>query len=138
MHAYDTCPNKDFLYSKTDAQLTQCPKCQEPRPTKGKSVRIINIADKVAELLVCDEFREGMQNYAAIVKNQQQSTQDEKVYKDVFDGQIYQQLLKENTIDSDRFNIMLKLDIDGFTCSSSKTSMVMVNAVILSIDPSER
>lgn len=144
VRSYTTCINNDYLYLASDASLSECPKCKSPRATttsetKSTPVRVISVADKIAELLICDEFRDGMQEYASTVKNfSAQQAHGRKTYRDVFDGEIYQNLIKSGTIDDTNFNIILKLDVDGFTCSSSKDSMVMVNAVILSLDPSER
>lgn len=99
----------------------------------------MSIADKIAELLACDEFREGIESYTKIRMNNQndQHTPATKVFRDVFDGEIYESLVQNGVIDGN-FNVVIKLDVDGFTCSSSQSSMTMVNAVILSLDPSER
>ena len=138
IRSYNTCTCGRYLY--LDASLTSCPECQAERATSvsRSPVRVISIADKIAELLICDEFREGMRDYAEIVRDYQQQESGRAVYRDVFDGEIYQKLLNDGVFDQSIMNIILKLDVDGFTCSSSKESMVMVNAVILSLDPSER
>lgn len=100
----------------------------------------MSIGDKIAELLACEEFRDGMTSYAATLQSNQQVHYETgaKVFRDVFDGEIYQGLIENKTIDNNFNNIIIKLDVDGFTCSSSRTSMTMINAVILSLDPSER
>lgn len=144
VRTYEACSNNDYLFLNGDMSLDKCPKCQatrnaSSRETKQRTVKMMSIADKMAELLACDDFREGMEVYSSTVKNNNriQQTEGVKVFRDVFDGQIYQDLIKDGKIDSN-FNVVIKLDVDGFTCASSRSSMTMVNAVILSLDPSER
>lgn len=138
VRSYSVCESHDYLYCQ-GTNLTECPKCQVARPVAGthQVVKIMSIADKIAELLASEEFREGVQAYADFRTANQQDSQQPKVFRDVFDGEIYENLTENGVIDSNP-SIIIKLDVDGFTCSSSRSSMTMVNAVILSLDPSER
>lgn len=144
--SYVPCCNNDFLYLQNDTSTIECPKCLAARtaPASNKnserSIKIMSIGDKIAELLACEEFRDGIESYTETLRSNQEVhyNQGTKVFRDIFDGEIYETLIRDKTINKNINNIFLKLDVDGFTCSNSRTSMTMVNAVILSLDPSQR
>ncbi|CEP16958.1 hypothetical protein [Parasitella parasitica] len=56
-----------------------------------------------------------------------------------YDGKMFRELYKNKVIDNDTnvLKIFLKIDLDGFTCSSSRTTLIMMHAVILNLDSSE-
>ncbi|CEP18974.1 hypothetical protein [Parasitella parasitica] len=61
-------------------------------------------------------------------------------YGDIYDGNIFKSLYNGKVLnnDPDVLNLYLKIDIDGFTCTHSHNSLVMVHGVLLNLDSSER
>jgi hypothetical protein len=91
-------------------------------------LKTVSILDKVAQLLACDHTREMIKEYRANFKH------DGK-YRDVFSGEIYDQLKEQFLGDHD---VVIGLCVDGFTSKNSKQSLVMIHVIIFSFDPSER
>lgn len=99
---------------------------------------MVSIADKVAEMMSSDEVRQKIIDcQKEVIEN---ITRNNDTYGDIFDGQIFKDLYNSQAINTDQdiINIYLKIDIDGFTSSSSHSSMIMIHAVVLNLDSSER
>ena len=64
------------------------------------------------------------------------SNDPEKVYNDIFDGELYKEQCKLGRFDNP-LDIALKIDIDGFTSKNSSVHMTMIHAVVLNFDMSE-
>ena len=122
------------MYNLKDNLVDACPVCCESRATK-KITKIISIADKMAEMLSSEEIRENLIERQSMAKISNNDT-----YSDIYDGAIFKSLYGNQIIDNDEniLNIYLKLDVDGFTSSSSHSSMIMIHAVVLNLDSSER
>jgi transcriptional regulator of met regulon len=123
--------------SPEDDHLFNCPVCQGLK-SSSKVTKIVSIADKVAEILSSEEIRNNLiERHAEVVENVKNNTE---VYGDIFDGQIFKDLYNSQAINTDPsiLNIYLKIDVDGFTSSSSHSSMIMIHAVVLNLDSSER
>jgi hypothetical protein len=121
-----------------DASLTNCPVCGDPR-NKTSTLKTVNITDKLAELLVCDETRERLAYRSDNFPKEQvlnQRYSSDKVYTDVFDGELYTKFVEQNLFDN-KYDIALKIDIDGFKSKFSSTKLVMVHCVVLNYDISE-
>ncbi|KAG2191180.1 hypothetical protein INT47_001391, partial [Mucor saturninus] len=84
-----------------------------------KELKTIDIAAKLSALLACDD------------------PSQETVYKDAFDGELYAKFGKDGHFDN-KYDIALKIDIDGFRSKFSRAKMTMINCVILNYDISER
>jgi hypothetical protein len=109
--------------------METCPECLTKRnPRNGVVLKTVSILDKIAQLLACDHTREMIKDYRSNFKH------DGK-YRDVFSGEIYNQLKGQFLGDHD---VVIGLCVDGFTSKNSKESLVMIHAIIFSFDPSER
>jgi hypothetical protein len=123
------------MFSGDDGpQLDACPVCNQPKTTK-KVTKIVSIGDKIAEMLASDELRDNL-----IQRQREFTTGNNNTYADIYDGKIFRHLYSSQAIDNDEniLKIYLKIDVDGFTCSSAQKSMIMLNAVVLNLDSSER
>ena len=135
----ETCASGCYLYDpKSDASLESCPICSKPR-SQTNELKTIKIADKLAELLACEDIRERLsyrhENYPKDkVLSERQS--ESKVYQDAFDGERYAKLVEDGCFDN-KYDIALKIDIDGFRSKVSSTKMIMIHCVILNYDISE-
>ena len=131
--------NGCYLYDSTeDVALISCPICDSPRSIK-KELKTIKIAEKLAELLACDEVRERLAYRCENYPNSHVLRPDvsqKKVYKDAFDGELYAQFVKKGLFDN-KYDIALKIDIDGFRSKFSNTKMTMIHCVVLNYDISE-
>lgn len=131
--------NGCYLYSsKKDAALDACPVCHSPRSLKNE-LKTVKIADKLSELLACEDIRERLsyrhENYPKnIVVSERHNPK--KIYKDVFDGDRYAKFVEDGAFDN-KFDIALKIDIDGFRSKFSSTKMIMIHCVVLNYDLSE-
>jgi hypothetical protein len=100
---------------------------------------MVSITEKVVEMLSCDDIR---QNLIQMQRNRYASNNanEDSFYGDIYDGELFKALYSSQLINTDPniLNIYLKLDIDGFTCSASRSSMVMIHAVVLNLDSAER
>ena len=134
---FDICINACYLYSTEDIHLLNCPVCHTAR-SSAKVTKMISISDKIVEMLLSDEIRTNLIERQVEVAEHITRTSD--TYADIYDGDIFRSLYNNQIINNDEniLNIYLKVDIDGFTSSSSHSSMVMVHAVILNLDSSER
>ena len=134
--SYDVCTNGCYLYSPGITTVNMCPVCEKP-DTFTNTTKIVSVADKVAEILSCKEIKDDLINRQNEVAN---TNGDSSVYNDFRDGQIYKDLYNNSIINNDPevLNVFIKIDVDGFTCSSSRTSMIMIHAVVLNLDSSER
>jgi hypothetical protein len=121
------------MYSPNDSQVDMCPVCNQTRSTK-KITKVVSIADKVAEMLCSEEIR------TSLMQRQSKARESNNSYADIYDGEIFKNLYSNQVINNDEniLNIYLKLDVDGFTSSSSHSSMIMIHAVVLNLDSSER
>lgn len=136
--SYEVCKNGCYLYTTPDDNhLLNCPVCNESK-SAVKITKMISIGDKVAEILCSEEMRENLiERQAKVIENLAQNTE---IYADIYDGQIFKDLYNSNTINTDQsiLNFFLKIDCDAFTATSSRSSMIMIHAVVLNIDSSER
>lgn len=93
----------------------------------------------MSELLACDDLREKLtyrhDNYPKEYVLSERNNID-KIYKDAFDGERYARLVEEGHFDN-KYDIALKIDIDGFRSKFSSTKLVMMHCVILNYDISE-
>ena len=135
----ETCSSGCYLFNpKTDVNLTSCPVCNSSR-TKTSELKTVKIADKLAELLSCEDIREKLSyrhdNYSknTVLSERNSST---KIYKDAFDGDRYAELVQNGCFDN-KYDIALKIDIDGFRSKVSNTKMILVHCVVLNYDISE-
>lgn len=123
---------------KRDVHLNSCPVCNGPRTTKNE-MKTVKIADKLSELLACDDIRERLayrhNNYPKDKVLSERNTNG-KVYNDAFDGDRYAKLVEEGRFDN-KFDLALKLDVDGFRSKYSSTKMIMIHCVVLNYDISE-
>ena len=99
---------------------------------------MVSIADKVAEMISSEEIRQNLiDRQKDVIEN---ITRNNDTYADIFDGEIFKNLYSSQAINTDQniINIYLKIDVDGFTSSSSHSSMIMIHAVVLNLESSER
>ena len=86
-------------------------------------------------------FRDQVHTYfcqqQAIATTNARTALSSRVYKDITDGSVYQNLRRSHFAQS--VNLSLALYIDGFTLTrGAKVSMTIVHLVIMSLPPSER
>ena len=102
-------------------------------------MKTVKISDKLSELLACDDVRERLSyrhdNYPKEYVLSERNNSN-KVYKDAFDGERYARLVEDGHFDN-KYDIALKIDIDGFRSKFSSTKLVMIHCVILNYDISE-
>lgn len=124
--------------NRRDTALVACPVCGASRSNTA-TLKTVNVADKLAELLTCDDVRERLayrhNNYPK-EKVLSQRCEKDKVFTDVFDGELYKNFVEKNLFDN-KYDIALKIDIDGFKSKFSSTKLVMVHCVVLNYDISE-
>ncbi|CEP06796.1 hypothetical protein, partial, partial [Parasitella parasitica] len=122
---------KAAISTDAGSSADQCPVCN---CTTKKTTRILSIADKVAEMMSSKDIRE------SLIERQTNITMSNEEYGDIYDGNIFKSLYNNNVLDNtdDVLNLYLKIDIDGFTCTHSHNSLVMVHGVLLNLDSSER
>ncbi|CEP19953.1 hypothetical protein [Parasitella parasitica] len=128
--SFDVCSKGCHLFG-TGSDVQHCPVCNG---TTKKPTRILSIADKVSEMLSSKEIRE------SLIERQANMTMSNDEYGDIYDGNIFKSLYNGKVLnnDPDIVNLYLKIDIDGFTCTHSHNSLVMVHGVLLNLDSSER
>jgi hypothetical protein len=128
--SFDVCSKGCYLYN-LGSNVEKCPICNG---TTRKSTRILSIADKVTEILCSKEIRDNL------IERQAQMTMSNDEYGDIYDGNIFKSLYQSKILnnDDDVLNLYLKIDIDGFTCTHSHTSLVMIHGVLLNLDSAER
>lgn len=136
VNRHNACPKGCYSFdTKKDALLTACPNCKTPK-TEAKPWRVLRIADKFAELLACDDIREKLEyrynNYPneEVLKNRNNPN---KVYQDVFDGDVYADLVEKGFMEN-KHDICIKIDIDGFKSKFSSMKMIIVHCVVLNYD----
>ncbi|CEP17709.1 hypothetical protein [Parasitella parasitica] len=95
------------------------------------------ITEKIVEMLSSNDIRE---NLMQMQRDRCAANNDNDSYGDIYDGELFKALYSSQLINNDPhiLNIYLKLDVDGFTCSASRSSMVMIHAVVLNLDSAER
>lgn len=129
--------NGCYLYDAIkDVDLISCPICDCSRNIK-KELKTINIAAKLSELLACDDVRERLAyRFEQYPNSEILQPSQETVYRDAFDGELYAKFVKDGHFDN-KYDIALKIDIDGFRSKFSSTKMTMIHCVILNYDISE-
>ncbi|KAI8966976.1 hypothetical protein BDF20DRAFT_903515 [Mycotypha africana] len=134
---HEICSSGCYLFDPIqDAKLTICPMCSTLR-TKQKFVKIVSLKDKIAQLLCSDDFRSEIEYRDDNFGDVMDDDDDNKVYTDIFSGEVYKNLQQQGLFQNVH-DIALALSIDGFSSRSSRTSMVIVDAVILNLPPSIR
>lgn len=95
------------------------------------SMKMISIGDYLSNML-CNEEARNMFLY--------RSNREAKnnVYQDIFDGDIYKSLKKQNLFNNNS-DIALALFVDGFTTQrKGKRTMTIIHCIIFNVDPSSR
>lgn len=136
---FQICSDGCYLYrDDNETQVDCCPVCKK---TTKKSTKIVSITEKIVEMLSCDEIRDNLlERQRERTNNSTDINATNSSYGDIYDGQLFKDLYASKVInnDPDILNIYLKLDVDGFTASSSRSSMIMIHAVVLNLDSSEK
>lgn len=128
--SFDVCSKGCFLYN-TGVDIDECPVC---KTTTRKSTKILSIGDKMVEILCSKDIRDNL------IQRQREIKSNDTIFGDIYDGEIFKTLYKDQILnnDDDILNLYLKIDIDGFTSSHSHNSLVMIHGVLLNLDSSER
>ena len=93
----------------------------------------------MAELLSCDDIREKLAYRHDNFPNSsvlEEVNSPDKVYRDAFDGERYAKPVGKGHFDN-KYDIALKLDIDGFRSKYSNTRLIMFYCIILNYDITE-
>jgi hypothetical protein len=115
-----------------DESTTECSQCNTARNRNDPVyLTMVSIQDKIAQMLAIPEIREDIANYR---KNFKQ----DGVYKDVFSGKFYQELITKKGLFQNIHDVAIGLCVDAFTSKSGNQSMVMISALIFSVNPSQR
>lgn len=138
-HLYDVCRNGCMLFEKTDDLITSCKHCQSPRyineVTKRsfKQMKMLSIGDQVAKLLASEVIR-------SLMKYRHNYQHEDGVYRDCFDGEEYQSLLRNTDLFSGEDDVAMALFVDGFTPgkANSGAKLTIVHLINLNIPPQFR
>ncbi|CEP16627.1 hypothetical protein [Parasitella parasitica] len=130
---YQVCGNGCYLYNNNE-EASSCPVCLD---SKKKTTKMTLITEKIVEMLSSNDIRE---NLMQMQRDRCAANNDNDSYGDIYDGELFKALYSSQLINNDPhiLNIYLKLDVDGFACSASRSSMVMIHAVVLNLDSAER
>ena len=135
-HEYDVCQNGCKLFKMNDDSDDSCKFCKKGRYSadekkKAQTMKIISIGDHLAGMLSNPKTRD-MFSYRT------DRLEEQGVYKDVFDGQVYKDLKKDGQFEGE-LDIAVALFVDGFVHQKKgKQSKTIVHALIYNIEPSER
>ncbi|PHZ07181.1 uncharacterized protein RHIMIDRAFT_242948, partial [Rhizopus microsporus ATCC 52813] len=134
---YDVCKNGCKMFEVENAEDTSCEYCGERRyededlKEPVASMKLLSVGDYVSNMLAKEDTRQ-MFKY--------RSTRDTEinVYKDIFDGDVYKDLVNKGFFDGE-LDVALALFVDGFTTQhKGKRTMTIIHCVILNVDPSSR
>lgn len=130
---YEVCKKGCYLFdSDEDQDKSRCPVCNEPRhSTKKTFVKYVSIAKKIAQLLAVQGKRSELM-YRHETFNQQE--QDRGEYFDIFSGQFYQDMQKDQAFTFPLDQGVL-LAVDGFTSRKSSKSMMIIHVILLNYTP---
>lgn len=97
--------------------------------------KIVFIAVKIAEKLASDELWKNL-----IQRQREFTTGNNNTNTDIYDGKISRHLYSSQAISNNEnvWKVYLKVGIDWLTCPSPQKGIIMLNAVALNLDSSER
>lgn len=136
---HEICASGCYLFDpEIDANLIACPLCNRSRNVNKKAyIKMVSLEDKISQMLVCDDVRESMEYRFNMFENDSDSEAFEGEYTDMFSGQNYKDL-REQGLGRNKHDVFIVLNVDGFSSKFSQTAMVLINAVIMNLPPTER
>lgn len=158
---FDVCPNGCFLYPKDDANILFCTNenCQLPRYRKHEQalalrqagvdlndesfpsfvavqqMAVVSVGAALAQMMLDEDKRE-LFKYRA----EQDCTHEDGVYRDIFDGKVYQDFLfNQQQLFQDDSDIGIVLFVDGFQPKvQTGSTLTIIHCLVMNISPSYR
>lgn len=158
---FDVCPNGCFLYPKDDANILFCTyeNCQLPRYRKHdqalalrqagvdlnddsfpsfvavQQMAVVSVGAALAQMMLDEDKRE-LFKYRA----EQDCTHEDGVYRDIFDGKIYQDFLSsQQQLFQDDSDIGIVLFVDGFQPKiQTGSTLTIIHCLVMNLSPSYR
>ncbi|KAG2211226.1 hypothetical protein INT47_006346 [Mucor saturninus] len=131
---YEICSKKScYLFDPIiDVNMATCPQCGAVRRATSV-VKMVDIGDHLARMRTCNAFRKEVEQYREVID----AIEEGDPYTDFFSGLAFKEL-KAKGLFSGKHNLAIVLCVDGFTSKVFRQSIVMVQVIIPSIDPSIR
>ena len=142
---YRVCPKGCRMFPPNSTENCSCGEPQFKEGTANIPIKTMSyfplakqLSAHVADLNFQRQVHEYfVQQYATSANNNAATTPSKRVYKDITNGSVYQNL--RSTYFTESTNLSLGLFIDGFTLTrGAKVSLTIVHVVILSLPPTER
>ena len=96
---------------------------------------MVSVGAALAQMLI-DEGKRSLFDYRA---SMEPLVEGERVYRDVFDGEVFQSWMDQGNIFQNSNDIALLIFVDGFEPKYvNNHTMTIVHCLIMSIDPSYR
>ncbi|CAO3669755.1 unnamed protein product [Rhizopus stolonifer] len=137
--SHEICVDGCYLFDKEkDQDLACCPICNKART--GSKFKMVSIAEKIAQLLSCRETRDLLKyRHEQDIERErrEKGPATEKVYRDVFDGETYQELCQEGMFKNEN-GVAICINIDGFIGKYTNESMSIIHCIIMNYDPELR
>lgn len=157
----DVCENGCYLFPEDNKNVLFCPiaECSRPRYSKNdqaaalvnagfdlnnesavlfepvQRLSVVSVGAALAQMLI-DEGKRSLFDYRA---SMEPLVEGERVYRDVFDGEVFQSWIDQGNIFQNSNDIALLIFVDGFEPKYvNNHTMTIVHCLIMSIDPSYR
>ncbi|PKC53774.1 hypothetical protein RhiirA1_543090 [Rhizophagus irregularis] len=121
---YDTCKNSCIAFTSLYENLTTCPICNENRFDDNSKPVNTTFFFSLKERLIIQykdkERAEELQYRNTYFQTKGENGENEKMYADIFDGMLYQDLLQRNYFKDER-DIALSGSCDGYQIFEQKT-----------------
>lgn len=157
----DVCENGCSLFPVNDLNVLNCPVegCNRPRYINQaqavaarqdgidlndessiqfspvQQLSVVSVGASLAQMLVNDEKRRMFEYRQSI----ELETEENRVYRDIFDGEVFKHLVHTDGLFQDPNDIALLIFVDGFIPKHvNGCTMTIVHCLVMNIDPSNR
>ena len=141
---YRVCPKGCRMFPPNSTENCSCGEPQFKEGTANVPIKTMSyfplakqLSSHVANLSFQRQVHEYFVQQYATTTNTAATTPSGRVYKDITDGSVYQNL--RSTYFTESTNLSLGLYVDAFTLTrGAKVSLTIVHVVIMSLPPTER